>query len=105
MGGQSPLSTLSLVLLQLVILIPLSFIRNISKLGPAALLADVFIFVGLAYIYYYDIGTLATRGIHETVVLFNPQHYTLTIGAAIFTFEGIGLILPYTVLHEETRAL
>jgi proton-coupled amino acid transporter len=26
--------------------------------------------------------------------LFNPRDFTLTIGAAIFTFEGIGLILP-----------
>ena len=93
-GGRSPFSTTVLVLLQLVILIPLSFIRNISKLGPAALLADIFIAIGLAYIYYYDIGTIATEGVHETVVLFNPEHYTLTIGAAIFTFEGIGLILP-----------
>ncbi|KAH8887837.1 hypothetical protein GQ53DRAFT_826827 [Thozetella sp. PMI_491] len=93
-GGKSPFSTTTLVLAQLVILIPLSFIRNISKLGPAALLADVFILVGLAYIYWYDIGTIADQGIHPTVVLFNPQHYTLTIGAAIFTFEGIGLILP-----------
>ena len=25
---------------------------------------------------------------------FNSEHYTLTIGSAIFTFEGIGLILP-----------
>jgi proton-coupled amino acid transporter len=27
-------------------------------------------------------------------VLFNPSAFTLTIGSAIFTFEGIGLILP-----------
>jgi proton-coupled amino acid transporter len=28
------------------------------------------------------------------VQLFNPSAFTLTIGSAIFTFEGIGLILP-----------
>lgn len=93
-NGQSPLSTMSLVLLQLIVLIPLAFIRDISKLGPVALLADVFILIGLAYIYYFDIASLATEGLNETVVLFNPEKYTLTIGAAIFTFEGIGLILP-----------
>ncbi|EXJ90195.1 hypothetical protein A1O1_03294 [Capronia coronata CBS 617.96] len=92
--GQSPLSTNVLIALQLLALIPLSFIRNISKLGPAALLADIFILIGLAYIYYYDIATLADQGLHKTVQLFNPDHYTLTIGSAIFTFEGIGLILP-----------
>lgn len=84
----------ALIALQLVILIPLSFIRNISKLGPIALLADAFILIGLAYIYYFDIATIAERGIDPAVQLFNPKHFTLTIGSAIFTFEGIGLILP-----------
>ncbi|KAI1495405.1 transmembrane amino acid transporter [Biscogniauxia marginata] len=92
--GGNPLSTTTLILLQLIILIPLSFIRNIAKLGPSALVADVCIFLGLAYIYYYDISHLISDGIHKTVVLFNPDKYTMTIGSAIFTFEGIGLILP-----------
>ncbi|PYI08047.1 hypothetical protein BO78DRAFT_385458 [Aspergillus sclerotiicarbonarius CBS 121057] len=83
-----------LIALQLLVLIPLSLIRNISKLGPIALLADVFILVGLAYIYCYDIASLASRGLASTVELFNRQSFTLTIGSCIFTFEGIGLILP-----------
>ncbi|KAI1076010.1 transmembrane amino acid transporter protein-domain-containing protein [Whalleya microplaca] len=92
--GTSPLSSSALILIQLIVLIPLAFIRNIAKLGPAALLADSCILLGVGYIYYYDIAHLATDGLHESVVLFNPSKYTLTIGAAIFTFEGIGLILP-----------
>lgn len=90
----TPLSSSALIAIQLVVLIPLALIRNISRLGPAALLADIFIFIGLFYIWYYDISTLATQGLHSTVTLFNPASFTLTIGAAIFTFEGIGLILP-----------
>ena len=90
----TPLRTNALIALQLVILIPLALIRNISKLGPAALLADVFIFIGLFYIWYYDIAALALHGMNETVQLFNPRNFTLTIGSSIFTFEGIGLILP-----------
>ena len=92
--GSSPMTTPILIAIQVGILIPLAFIRNISKLGPAALLADVGILIGLTYIYYYDIATLSTHGVHPTVTLFNPDHYTLTIGSAIFTFEGIGLVLP-----------
>ena len=92
--GDSPVSTRILIALQLIILIPMAFIRNISKLGPAALLADVFILIGVGYIYYYDISFLASNGIDKSVVLFNAQYYTMTIGSCIFTFEGIGLILP-----------
>ncbi|KAI5925558.1 transmembrane amino acid transporter [Camillea tinctor] len=92
--GTSPLSTTTLILLQLIVLIPLAFIRNIAKLSPSAVLADVCILIGLVYIYYYDIAHLITDGMHKTVVMFNPDKYTMTIGSAIFTFEGIGLILP-----------
>ncbi|KAK6200751.1 hypothetical protein LQW54_009555 [Pestalotiopsis sp. IQ-011] len=92
--GTSRVSSVSIILIQLAFLIPLSWIRNISKLGPAALLADVCIMMGVTYIYYYDIGSLATNGMHKTVVMFNPDSYTMMIGSAIFTFEGIGLILP-----------
>ncbi|PLB44936.1 putative amino acid transporter [Aspergillus steynii IBT 23096] len=83
-----------LIVLQLVILIPLGWIRNISKLGPIALIADAFILLGLAYIYCYDLAALMSRGMEPTVKLFNPSSFTLTIGSSIFTFEGIGLILP-----------
>ncbi|KAL3457241.1 transmembrane amino acid transporter protein-domain-containing protein [Aspergillus heterothallicus] len=88
------LSTDYLIGFQLLMLIPLALIRNISKLGLVALLADAFILFGLGYIYFYDIASLATRGIGPGVELFNPASFTLTIGSCIFTFEGIGLILP-----------
>ena len=90
----TPLSTNALISLQLVVLIPLALVRDISGLGPAALLADVFILIGLGYIWFYDISTIARNGLHSTVQLFNPNAFTLTIGSCIFTFEGIGLILP-----------
>jgi proton-coupled amino acid transporter len=94
-GKGEPLSTNALIGIQLVVLIPMSFIRNISKLGPAALLADVFILIGLTYIYWYDISWISKMGgFHPSIELFNPRDFTMTIGSAIFTFEGIGLILP-----------
>jgi proton-coupled amino acid transporter len=93
-GGSSPFSTATLIALQVGILIPLAWIRNISKLGPLALLADACIVVGIGYLYWYTTGALATAGPADSVVLFNPARYTLMLGSAIFTFEGIGLILP-----------
>ena len=93
-NGSSPLGTKALIGIQLFVLVPLALIRNISKLGGAALLADLFILLGLGYIYYFDISSLITEGLNKTVQLFNPRDFTLTVGSAIFTFEGIGLILP-----------
>jgi proton-coupled amino acid transporter len=91
----TPISVKALIAVQILVLVPLSFIRNMSKLGPVALLADVFILIGLTYIYWYDISSLIEMGgFNKTIELFNPRDFTLTVGSAIFTFEGIGLILP-----------
>ena len=82
------------ILMQLVVFLPLSLIRDITKLGGTALVADFFILLGLLYLYYYDIRTLATNHGVADIKWFNPNDWTLFIGTAVFTFEGIGLIIP-----------
>ena len=82
-----------MVLMQLVIFLPLSLIRNISKLGLTSLIAEVFIALGLLYLGYFDIYTMARHGVAD-IANFNPRDWTLFIGTAIFTFEGVGLIIP-----------
>ncbi|KAL9112392.1 MAG: hypothetical protein Q9227_003234 [Pyrenula ochraceoflavens] len=82
-----------MVLMQLIIFLPLSLIRDIGKLGFTALIADAFIMLGLVYLYFYDISTIAYEGISD-IASFNPATWTLFIGTAIFTFEGVGLIIP-----------
>ncbi|KAI7048420.1 hypothetical protein KC352_g45955, partial [Hortaea werneckii] len=60
-----------------------------------ALIADLFICLGLIYIYFYDVKTMVHQGgVADDIVLFNAKDWTLFIGTAIFTFEGIGLIIP-----------
>jgi len=72
--------------MQMVVFLPFSMIRDISKLGGTALVADFFILLGLIYLYYYDFFTLATEGVAD-IVQFNKKDWTLFIGTAIFTFE------------------
>ncbi|KKA29447.1 hypothetical protein TD95_003114 [Thielaviopsis punctulata] len=82
-----------LIVIQMIIFLPFSLLRDIGKLGFTALIADAFILVGLAYLFYYDILTLSTQGLAD-IIQFNEKDWTLFIGTAIFTFEGIGLIIP-----------
>jgi proton-coupled amino acid transporter len=83
-----------LILMQMVVFLPFSLMRDITKLGFTALIADAFILIGLVYLYYYDIFTLVKQHGVADIVNFNPKDWTLFIGTAIFTFEGIGLIIP-----------
>ncbi|KAK0626551.1 vacuolar amino acid transporter 3 [Immersiella caudata] len=82
-----------LIIIQMLVFLPFSLLRDISKLGFTALIADAFIVIGLAYLFYYDILTLSTEGLAD-IIMFNQKDWTLFIGTAIFTFEGIGLIIP-----------
>ena len=83
-----------LILLELVIFLPFSLIRDISKLGFTALISDVFILLGLVYLGYYDVATIVTNHGFADIINFNPRDWTLYIGTVIFTFEGIGLVIP-----------
>jgi solute carrier family 36 (proton-coupled amino acid transporter) len=83
-----------MILMQMIIFLPLSLYRNINHIQKLALVADVFIVLGLVYLYYFDIYTIASQGGIADIKNFNASTWTLFIGTAIFTFEGIGLIIP-----------
>lgn len=90
-----------IILLELIIFLPFSLIRDISKLGFTALISDAFILLGLIYIGTYDVGTIITNRGFADIVNFNPRDWTLFIGTALFTFEGIGLIIPIKEAMKE----
>ncbi|KAI0685968.1 transmembrane amino acid transporter protein-domain-containing protein [Cytidiella melzeri] len=90
------------ILLQMVIFLPLALIRNLAKLSTTALVADVFILAGLIYIFGSEAGIMAERG-HAHVELFNAKDWPLLIGTAVFSFEGIGLVIPITDAMKEPR--
>lgn len=85
------------ILLQAVVLSPVALIRDITKLSFLALMANAFILLGLATILYYTISELAANNLvpgSNVYYLFNPSEFSLFVGVAIFTFEGVGLIIP-----------
>jgi proton-coupled amino acid transporter len=65
--------------MQLIIFLPLALLRDIAKLGTAALVADAFILAGLLYIFGSEISIISQRGIAD-VKLFNPKDFALFIG-------------------------
>ncbi|KAI9497581.1 transmembrane amino acid transporter protein-domain-containing protein [Zychaea mexicana] len=94
------LSNSSVLVMVAVLLAPMVLIRNIAKLSPAALFADVLIVSGLLillacdiYQIFYGTGGGPTPG-PGVQWWFNPSAYPVFIGTAVYSFEGIGLIIP-----------
>ncbi|KAJ3033417.1 neutral amino acid transporter, partial [Rhizoclosmatium hyalinum] len=82
------------ILLQITIYVPLSWVRKIKTFSITSLIADVFILLGLSYIFVYDVSVLATTGPAHDIIWFNLESFPIFIGTALFAFEGICLILP-----------
>lgn len=80
-----------LILSQIAIFVPLAMIRKIQKLSAFALIADVFILIGLVYLYYYDFFILSTQGVADVEWVINYKSFPMFIGTAVFTYEGVGL--------------
>ena len=83
-----------IVVLESIFFIPMSLVRNITKLSLAALLANVFILIGIFTIVYYTAADLIKHGPAPDISIFSNDKWSLFIGVAIFAFEGIGLIIP-----------
>ncbi|KAF9000647.1 transmembrane amino acid transporter protein-domain-containing protein [Cyathus striatus] len=88
------------ILMQLVVFLPLVLVRDLAKLSSTALIADAFILAGLIYIFGSEFKLIANRGIAD-VQLFNAKDFPLFIGTAVFSFEGIGLVIPITDAMRE----
>lgn len=80
-----------LILGQIAIFVPLAMIRKIQKLSAFALVADLFILIGLVYLYYYDFFVLSTQGVADVEWVINDKSFPMFIGTAVFTYEGVGL--------------
>ncbi|KAG0375139.1 neutral amino acid transporter [Mortierella sp. AD032] len=84
------------ILIPLVVLIPLVLIRRMALLSLPSMLANVFIIFGIVYLWYFSIDSLATHGVGPEIKLFNSESFALFLGTAVFSYEGIGLIIPIT---------
>ncbi|KAJ1886566.1 hypothetical protein LPJ66_009570, partial [Kickxella alabastrina] len=90
------------IVVQLLVYIPLSFVRKIKKFASISVIGNFFILIGLGYLFVYDFWSLAVNG-PAKVVQFNPSKFPLLVGTAAFSYEGISLVIPIveSMEHKE----
>ncbi|KAI8365759.1 transmembrane amino acid transporter protein-domain-containing protein [Blakeslea trispora] len=91
---QSPFAPKYYIWIILALIIPLCWVRKIAKLSPTAIIGDVFIAFGLVCVLYFSSAQIHDHGIGKNLVMVNQNTFGLMIGTAIFSYEGIGMVLP-----------
>ncbi|KAG0379235.1 neutral amino acid transporter [Mortierella sp. AD032] len=84
------------IFVPLIVLIPLVLIRKMEILSLPSMLANFFIIFGIVYLWYFSIHHMAVEGPGPNIKLFNQNDFALLIGTIVFSFEGIGLVVPIT---------
>ncbi|KAF0695828.1 Aste57867_13348 [Aphanomyces stellatus] len=87
-----------LVVLIYPILLMLSWIRHLCTITPFAVFANCAVFLGVAIVFYYSI-TIALSSSPQTsqspaIQEVGWYHLAEFYGLAVYSFEGIGLVLP-----------
>ncbi|KAF9583745.1 neutral amino acid transporter [Lunasporangiospora selenospora] len=83
------------IIIFFIILVPFTLVRNIGRLGFSTFVADLCIIVGLLYLYAYDIKALVNnQGSPNPLRLFNTEDFGIFVGTAVFSYEGIGMVIP-----------
>ncbi|SAL96104.1 hypothetical protein [Absidia glauca] len=80
--------------LVLLIIIPICMVRKIEKLSWNVIIADVFILIGLVSVIYFTSDQIAHNGLGPKLEMVNTSNFALMIGTAVFSFEGIGMVVP-----------
>lgn len=98
-------SSLTLILLQIVLYTPLSWVRRIEYFALTNLFADLLILFGIVYIVSYSVQTLDNAPLGTaTWENFNSTSWAMLLGTAVFCFEGIGLVLPiYDAMGDDIK--
>lgn len=98
-------SSLTLIMLQILLYTPLSWVRRIEYFALTNLFADVLILFGIVYILTYTVQTLENAPVKSaTWTNFNSTSWAMLLGTAVYCFEGIGLILPiYDAMDDNIK--
>jgi solute carrier family 36 (proton-coupled amino acid transporter) len=77
-----------------IVYTPLCYIRKIEKFAFTHIIADALILITTIVICAYNIFKIENRGWGNNVTFINSEYWLNMIGFSVYSYEGIGIILP-----------
>lgn len=77
-----------------ILVLPFAMIQNIKYLTPISVVSELMLFAGMILVVYFDIVSFKIDIIKESIIDFPFSTFPIFLGLAIYSFEGIGLVLP-----------
>ena len=71
---------------------PFVFVKDMSGLSKTSAISTSLIFFAILSIAFYDMGKIATTGVHHNIKPFNFENLGSTIGVLVLAFEAIGSV-------------
>jgi len=89
----------------MVFLLPFSWLKSLHVLAVPTLMSNFVLLGGICWVYYCAFLDIGTHGMAKDILAFNWEEFPVFFGMAVFTFEGIGLVLPIQHVMAKPAAL
>ncbi|CAK9074413.1 Vacuolar amino acid transporter 3 [Durusdinium trenchii] len=93
-------SETSILLLQLLVVIPMSWIRKLQYFQVSNIIANATVLLALAFLLGYSFSGLMTHGPGVGIESSGP-HWMIFAGTVVFSFECINFVIPMYDAHEQ----
>lgn len=79
----------------------LALIRSLTSLAPLSLVADAANLMGYSFVFGADATHIGTA---EGIVSWNRSNFTFIVGASVYCFEGMAMVLPLEHSAKDVKA-
>lgn len=83
----------------------LCYVRKIEKFAVTHIFADAMIVITLVIVMVYGVKNIGENGSQlKTIYALNPETWSSAIGFSVFSYEGIGTVLPIAEITKHPEA-
>lgn len=97
------LPTPVIIVMLIIIIYPASLVRYLEKISGVLLVGNVCLVITILSVLIYCITQICKNGVSPDITPFNSSSYQIVVGFAIYSFEGVGMLMPIMQASEKPK--